>query len=232
MGPGRTALVGTFGPRTADELLRVLSDPEAARCDLVELRLDLVPHAAERLDELIAAAPVPVLATCRRPADGGAFGAWLSPPDGPPGPGVIMLHEIFGLNDWVRDTAATFLACADRAPEGAHVFNLHGDSVEVERIIALLGEIEPAARGKIDYDGPQIPIPPELDGSALDEALPNLPRTPLEEGMRRTVDRFRELLAAAPPGPEPITTASAFSRVSPRAAVWSRRSMGGPGVRN
>src|SRR6185503_11549144 len=30
---------------------------------------------------------------------------------------------------YVADTAAAFVACADRAPAGAHVFNLHGETV-------------------------------------------------------------------------------------------------------
>ena len=73
MDDGRTALIGTFGPRSADELVRVLAEPEAARCDLVELRLDLVPGAAEHIARLVRTAPVPVLATCRRATDGGGF---------------------------------------------------------------------------------------------------------------------------------------------------------------
>ncbi len=68
------ALVGTFGPRSADEMVRVLAAPEAARCRLVELRLDLVPDAADHVARLLAASPVPVVATCRRRAEGGGFG--------------------------------------------------------------------------------------------------------------------------------------------------------------
>ncbi len=73
MEPGRTALVGTFGPRSADELTRLFAAREAARCDLIELRLDLVPGVRDRLADLIAAAPAPVVATCRRHVDGGGF---------------------------------------------------------------------------------------------------------------------------------------------------------------
>ena len=94
---------------------------------------------------------------------------------------------------WVGDTAACFVASALRAPAGAHVFNLHGATVSVERIVELLGELEPSSRGKIDFDGPEIPIPPELDGRAIDAAVSALPHTSIEEGVRRTVERFREL---------------------------------------
>src|SRR5438128_7156602 len=39
---------------------------------------------------------------------------------------------------YVADTAAAFIACADAAPAGAHVFNLHGETVGVERIAELI----------------------------------------------------------------------------------------------
>lgn len=73
MRDGRATLVGTFGPRSADELQRVLAAPEAARCGLIELRLDLVPDAAGHVARLVAASPVPVVVTCRRAEDGGGY---------------------------------------------------------------------------------------------------------------------------------------------------------------
>src|SRR6185436_15962129 len=39
---------------------------------------------------------------------------------------------------YVRDTAAAFIACADRAPDGAHVFKLHGETVDVGRIASVI----------------------------------------------------------------------------------------------
>ena len=95
---------------------------------------------------------------------------------------------------YVADTAATFAACADRAPEGAHVFNLHGESVSVERIAACIdAELPAGERGRITSDGPELPIPPELDASSLAEVMGELPVTPLERGVRETMARFRQL---------------------------------------
>src|SRR5918992_1010007 len=42
---------------------------------------------------------------------------------------------------YVADTAAAFMACADKGPQGAHVFNLHGETVTVERITNLINEL-------------------------------------------------------------------------------------------
>ncbi len=48
----------------------------------------------------------------------------------------------------------------------------------------------------MSIDGPAIPMPPSLDDSALRAVIADLPSTPLEEGVRETVRRFRALDAA------------------------------------
>jgi len=104
-----------------------------------------------------------------------------------------------GVTDFIytADTAAAFIACADRAPDGAHVFNLHGDARDVSDAVAILErEIGAAARGLVSIDGPGIPMPPSLDDSALRAVIADLPSTPLEQGIRETVQRFRALEAA------------------------------------
>src|SRR4029079_11354104 len=54
--------------------------------------------------------------------------------------GVPFHIRFGGATDFqfVEDTAAAFIACADNAPEGAHVFNLHGETVEVARIVEVI----------------------------------------------------------------------------------------------
>jgi nucleoside-diphosphate-sugar epimerase len=92
---------------------------------------------------------------------------------------------------YVADTAAAFIACADRAPEGAHVFNLHGDTVEVECIAAVINQN--AGRHLVTFGGPPIPIAPAIDDSAIQKAIPGLPSTALEIGVKETMLRFGEL---------------------------------------
>jgi nucleoside-diphosphate-sugar epimerase len=92
---------------------------------------------------------------------------------------------------YVADTAAAFIACADKKPEGAQVFNLHGETVTVERIANLINEIGECAL--ITFSGPPIPIAPALDDSAIRRFLGDLPSTPLETGVRETMDRFAAL---------------------------------------
>ncbi len=92
---------------------------------------------------------------------------------------------------YVADTAATFIACADNTPEGAHVFNLHGETVTVERIANFINASSNS--DLITFSGPPIPIAAAMDDSAIRRLIKNLPSTPLEIGMRETMDRFAAL---------------------------------------
>jgi len=92
---------------------------------------------------------------------------------------------------YVADTAAAFIACAEKTLDGAQVFNLHGETVTVKRITDLINEIINASL--ITFGGPPIPIAPALDDAAIRKLIGDLPSTPLETGMRETMDRFAAL---------------------------------------
>ena len=92
---------------------------------------------------------------------------------------------------YVRDTAGAFVACADRARAGAHVFNLHGETVEVERIAKVINEN--AGSNLVSFSGPPIPIAPALNDAAIRREIGELPLTPLEVGIAETMRRFAEL---------------------------------------
>jgi len=95
---------------------------------------------------------------------------------------------------YVVDTAAAFIACADRAPQGAHVFNLHGETVDIARIVALINENSSSpGRELVTCGGPPLPIAPALDDTAINRAIGELPRTPLAVGIRETMNKFAEL---------------------------------------
>ena len=110
--------------------------------------------------------------------------------------GVPFHIRFSGATDfqYVADTAAAFIACADRAPEGAHVFNLHGETVEVARIAQLINQnsIMPD-RQLVTYGGPPIPIAPAINDAAIKRALGDLPSKPVAAGIRETMQRFAEL---------------------------------------
>jgi nucleoside-diphosphate-sugar epimerase len=91
---------------------------------------------------------------------------------------------------YVADTAATFIACADNMPHGAHVFNLHGETVSVERIANFINE---QAGKLITFGGPPIPIAAAMNDTAIRRLLRDLPSTPFETGIRETMQRFATL---------------------------------------
>ena len=92
---------------------------------------------------------------------------------------------------YVRDTAAAFVACADNAPAGAHVFNLHGETVEVARIVNVINE--EAGRELVTFGGAPIPIPAAINDAAIRQAVGELPATPLEVGISETMRQFAAL---------------------------------------
>lgn len=98
---------------------------------------------------------------------------------------------------YVADAARAFVDCATATLDGATIFNLHGESVDVSAAVALMDEVLPESqRGLIQVDGPTLPIAPSLSDVALRQAIPHLPCTSLRDGFAATLDHFQTLAAA------------------------------------
>lgn len=89
---------------------------------------------------------------------------------------------------YVADTAATFVACADQMPDGASVFNLHGDSVAVASVASIINE--KAQQELVTFGGPDIPVAPSMNDAAIRNVITGLPSTPLDVGVAETMDMF------------------------------------------
>ncbi|HXG32501.1 MAG TPA: SDR family oxidoreductase [Bryobacteraceae bacterium] len=94
---------------------------------------------------------------------------------------------------YVEDVAEAFVRCLLAPLEGARVFNLAGDVISMEELIALLERLRPGARHLITASGPPVPVACRMSDKALRAAVPDLPKTPLEEGVRRTIELFERL---------------------------------------
>lgn len=92
---------------------------------------------------------------------------------------------------FVRDTAATFIACVDQLREGAFVFNLHGEAVAVSRVAQLINQNAKAEL--VTFGGPQIPVVSSMTDTAIRGVISGLPSTPLETGIAETMNRFAQL---------------------------------------
>lgn len=89
------------------------------------------------------------------------------------------------------DVAKTFIRAA-RAPfQGATVYNIGGSAFGVDEIIRCIETNEPDARGRITFDDRPLAFPEAFDSRPIVEALGAYPETPLEEGVRRTLDCYR-----------------------------------------
>ncbi len=96
---------------------------------------------------------------------------------------------------YTADAADAFVQAALRGPDGAQVYNLHGDATPVEEVVQLIAA-EIGASCDIDIQGPPLPIASAMDGSAIRHSIPDLLTTPLREGVRATIDTFNRLEAA------------------------------------
>ena len=97
---------------------------------------------------------------------------------------------------YVADCADAFIRAASADLEGAHVFNSHGESVEVAAVVEEIERLIPEAKGMITFDPTPMALPPELDDSAIVRALGDVPHTPLSQGMKETIERFAFLRRA------------------------------------
>lgn len=89
---------------------------------------------------------------------------------------------------YVADTAAAFVACADQLPQGAFVFNLHGDTVAVSQVADIINQ---KANGDlVTFSGPEIPIAPTMNDAAIRSVITGLGATPLADGIDETMKRF------------------------------------------
>ena len=94
---------------------------------------------------------------------------------------------------YVADTADAFVRAATSNLKGAHVFNLHGETIHVGDVVSEIERVWPDARGKITVADEPLAIPAEMNDAAIREALGPLPATTLADGVTATVARFAEL---------------------------------------
>jgi nucleoside-diphosphate-sugar epimerase len=94
---------------------------------------------------------------------------------------------------YVEDVADSFVACALSDVSGAHVFNLAGDIVKMDDLVAMLERLRPGAGKQITIAGPQVPVSYRMDASQLQATVPGIRRTSLEDGVRTTIEMYERL---------------------------------------
>lgn len=92
-----------------------------------------------------------------------------------------------------EEVARLFIAAARAEAEGAHVYNMGGPSVSIAEIVSLIGAEAPGC--EITNGDQPLPLPDHYDGSGLDRLLGKVDYLSMEEGVARSIGRFRQLLA-------------------------------------
>jgi UDP-glucose 4-epimerase len=90
----------------------------------------------------------------------------------------------------VDDVTAAFEMALLRELDGAHVFNLVGEVASNEDVVAAIREVVPGAA--VGIHGPGLPIVSDIEEGDLRKVLAGLPRTGLRDGVRRTIDYYRQ----------------------------------------
>jgi nucleoside-diphosphate-sugar epimerase len=96
---------------------------------------------------------------------------------------------------YVEDVAAAFVQALTTPYTGAKAYNLRGAVVDLPTFHRALCAVEPQAGEWITFGERQLAIAYDLDDAAFQRDLGPLPPTPLEEGVRRTLEHFRRLHA-------------------------------------
>jgi nucleoside-diphosphate-sugar epimerase len=104
---------------------------------------------------------------------------------------------------YAADTADAFIRSAMTDLDGAHVFNLHGETVAVHDIVAQIESgareiLGASANPRITIDGKPNSAPSRMDDTAIRRALGDLPATTLKDGVNATIARFAELSRRGP----------------------------------
>ncbi|HEX7386513.1 MAG TPA: NAD(P)-dependent oxidoreductase [Castellaniella sp.] len=89
---------------------------------------------------------------------------------------------------YVEDVADAFVNSALSHASGAHVCNMVGTVADVDDFAAAVMAAVPESR--ISVSGIPLPIVSHIKGGDVRELLPNVASTTLEEGIRRTLERY------------------------------------------
>eukprot|EP01113_Clastostelium_recurvatum_P028947 TRINITY_DN3495_c0_g1_i2.p1 TRINITY_DN3495_c0_g1~~TRINITY_DN3495_c0_g1_i2.p1 ORF type:complete len:419 (-),score=100.36 TRINITY_DN3495_c0_g1_i2:107-1363(-) len=99
---------------------------------------------------------------------------------------------------YVEDVARIFVDCSRAGAQGAYALNIKGDVATVEEWIQAMSKVVPSSVGTVNFTGGELPYPVEFDESGLEALLkvPQVPTTPFQEAMQRTVSQFEKLKSA------------------------------------
>jgi nucleoside-diphosphate-sugar epimerase len=95
-----------------------------------------------------------------------------------------------------RDCADEIIRCLETPVEGARVYNLPGVVADMAEFHRALCRVEPAAERLVTFGEQPLVIPSGLDSSEFTADFGGVAVTPIEVGIRDTLEQFRRLHAS------------------------------------
>jgi len=93
---------------------------------------------------------------------------------------------------YAEDVAAAFIRAAFAPGATADVYDLHGDALTVDSYVDAIAEVDPAAADLLAVASVPIPGNVVVDDADLIARLGGLHKTPLAEGIRSSLEVFRD----------------------------------------
>jgi nucleoside-diphosphate-sugar epimerase len=107
------------------------------------------------------------------------------------GDGYMIAYGGTAQYDFAPDVGRAFALAARAATDRAHVANFPGVPSTMQEVVTAIGAAAPAAAGKVTWVDEQLPFPETLEAELLERLVGPLPRTPLADGVRQTIERFQ-----------------------------------------
>jgi hypothetical protein len=71
------------------------------------------------------------------------------------------------------------------------VANFPGEPSSMEEVVAAIETASPDVAGRVSWVDERLPFPEALEGTLLERLIGPVERTPLVEGVRRTIEHYR-----------------------------------------
>jgi nucleoside-diphosphate-sugar epimerase len=91
---------------------------------------------------------------------------------------------------YADDVAAAFIAAALAGNDGAPVYDLHGDLVDVAEAVRILAAAAPASAGLVHVGSATVPGRFDFDDAALQSLVGELPKTTFADGIAASLELF------------------------------------------
>jgi nucleoside-diphosphate-sugar epimerase len=95
--------------------------------------------------------------------------------------------------DYAPDVGRAFAQAAGALSEGAGVYNFGGTRATMAEVVAAIEAAAPESAGRITWVETPLAFPEAFESGGLDRAIGPVLRTPLADGVRQTIERFRAL---------------------------------------